>query len=241
VDRPAVPVLPVDETRSDRELRECADNACLGVVAVDAPIAAFELPAPADTAADQVPDRDRALVDAWVAHGDPSAFAALVERYQKWVFRLALAVLGPGGVGDAQDVTQEAFVRLAAHLKDFRGDSAFRTWLRRLAVNLAIDRRRHARWRKPHVSLSALDDRREADRGDDPYWSAEAAERTRAVARCLGVLHVGMRSVIHLHYWLDLPAEEIAVALQIPTGTVKSRLHRGRKLLYHAMRASGLS
>jgi RNA polymerase sigma-70 factor, ECF subfamily len=186
-------------------------------------------------------DADRALVEACVTYGDQEAFSALVDRYQKWVFRLALAVLGPGGVGDAQDITQEVFVRLAAHLKDFRGDSMFRTWLRRLAVNLAIDRRRHARWRKPHVSLGELDERRTTDRRDDPYRSAEAAERTRVVARCLDVLPDEMRSVIHLHYWMDLPAEEIAVALQIPTGTVKSRLHRGRKLLSHAMRAKGLS
>jgi RNA polymerase sigma-70 factor (ECF subfamily) len=182
-----------------------------------------------------------ALVDACVTRGDQEAFATLVGRYQKWVFRLALAVLGTGGVGDAQDITQEVFVRLAAHLKDFRGDSTFRTWLRRLAVNLAIDRRRHARWRKPHVSLNALDERRATACGDDPYRSALAAERTRAVSGCLGVLPDEMRSVIHLHYWMDLPAEEIALALQIPTGTVKSRLHRGRKLLHHAMMAKGLS
>jgi RNA polymerase sigma-70 factor (ECF subfamily) len=182
-----------------------------------------------------------ALVDACVTRGDQAAFATLVGRYQKWVFRLALTVLGPGGVGDAQDITQDVFVRLAAHLKDFRGDSTFRTWLRRLAVNSAIDRRRHARWRKPHASLNSLDDRRATDRGDDPYRSVEAAERARAVAQCLRVLPDEMRSVIHLHYWMDLPAEEIATTLQIPTGTVKSRLHRGRKMLYHAMQARGLS
>jgi RNA polymerase sigma-70 factor (ECF subfamily) len=222
-------------------LTVCTDDAGLGIAAVDAPSGAFESPAPADVASGQPANDDMALVEAWVARGDQPAFAALVQRYQKWVFRLALAVLGPGGVGDAQDITQEVFVRLATHLKDFRGDSLFRTWLRRLAVNVAIDRRRHARWRKPHMSLSALDERQTANRGDDPYRSAEAAERTRLVARCLEVVPDEMRSVIHLHYWLDLPAEEIAVALQIPTGTVKSRLHRGRKLLSHAMQARGLA
>jgi RNA polymerase sigma-70 factor, ECF subfamily len=182
-----------------------------------------------------------ALVTACVALGDQAAFAALVARYHSWVFRLARSVLGPGGVGDAQDVAQDVFIRLAGHLREFRGESAFRTWLRRVAVNLAIDRRRHARWQKPHMSLCALDDRPAADRVDDPYRMAEADERTRAVARCLEVLPDEMRSVIHLHYWLDLGAEEIGATLQLPTGTVKSRLHRGRKLLYHAMRATGLS
>ncbi len=219
----------------------CADDACLGAATIGALPAALEWRPPSRVAEAQPADADMPLVEACVTRGDHAAFAALVERHQKWVFRLALSVLGPGGVGDAQDVTQEVFVRLAAHMKDFRGDSTFRTWLRRLAVNLAIDRRRHARWRKPHVSLDALDERQTADRGNDPYRSAEATERTRVVARCLEVLPDEMRSVIHLHYWMDLAAEEIAATLQIPTGTVKSRLHRGRKLLYHAMRARGLS
>ncbi len=233
--------MAADDTQGSPRLRARENEAQFGVATVDAPVGALELPATTELTPGQSADVDMALVDACVTHGDQSAFAELVGRHQKWVFRLALAVLGPGGVGDAQDITQEVFVRLASHVKDFRGESTFRTWLRRLAVNLAIDRRRHARWRKPHVSLSALDERRAMDRGDDPYRAAEAEERTRTVARCLGVLPDEMRSVIHLHYWMDLPAEEIAVALQIPTGTVKSRLHRGRKLLYQAMRAKGLS
>ncbi len=177
------------------------------------------------------PDHDSVLVAAYVTRGDEAAFSALVERHHRWVFRLVLSVLGPGGVGDAQDITQDVFVRVAGQLRDFRHESAFTTWLRRVALNLAIDRRRHARWRVPHVSLAALKDRRTANPNEDPHRSAEAKEKTRDVARSLWVLPEGIRKAIYLHYWMDLRPEEIAVRLQIPAGTVKSRLHRGRKML----------
>jgi RNA polymerase sigma-70 factor, ECF subfamily len=188
----------------------------------------------------RIVDPDEALVDAWVSTGDPAAFAGLVALHQGYVLRLALSVLGPGFEADAEDVAQEVFVRVAARLRDFRGDSRFRTWLHRLAVNLALDRRRRPRWRKPHLDASVLDNRPCDDRGSGPFDSAEAAERTRAVSECLEALPAGLRTVIHLRYWLDLTVEEIAEALQIPLGTVKSHLHRGRKLLFHAMQAKGL-
>jgi RNA polymerase sigma-70 factor (ECF subfamily) len=66
---------------------------------------------------------------------------------------------------------------------------------------------------------------------EDPHRSAEAKEKTRDVARSLWLLPEGIRKAIYLHYWMDLRPQEIAVKLQIPTGTVKSRLHRGRKML----------
>ena len=186
------------------------------------------------------PDADRALVDACLRGDDPTAFTRLVERHQAYVFRLALSVLGPGGEGDAQDVAQDVFVKVARHLKDFRGESTLQTWLRRLTVNLGLDCRRRARWRKPHVDAAVLDQRPTIERTDDPLSSAEAAERRRAVACCLDALPDAVRSVIHLHYWLECSVDEIAEMLRIPEGTVKSHLHRGRKLLFRAMQAEGL-
>jgi RNA polymerase sigma-70 factor (ECF subfamily) len=187
------------------------------------------------------PDPDRALLDACLDGADKSAFTTLVGRHQDYVFRLVLSVLGPGGEGDAQDVTQDVFIRVAARLSEFRRESSFKTWLRRVALNMALDRRRRARWRKPHVDPAVLDDRPTADRQADPFQSADAAETRRAVAACLHRLPDATRTVIHLHYWLDLSLEEIAGMLQVPVGTVKCTLHRGRKLLYGAMKARGLS
>lgn len=189
---------------------------------------------------DAAPDEDMALVDAWLRDADDAAFEALVARYRRFVFRIALGVIGAGGRQEAEDVTQEVFLRLVVHLKDFRGDSTFRTWLRHLTMNLAIDRRRLARWRKPHVSLGTLDQRQSTVGTGDPFRSAAAAEERRVVRQCLQDLPDGMRRVIHLRYWLDLSADEIAATQQIPNGTVKSRLHRGRRLLHDAMQAKGL-
>jgi len=216
-------------------------DACLGAVTADRTTGPAEPCARPAVGREAQPDADALLVQACVQRGDQAAFAALVARYQDYVFRLAVSVLGVGGEGDAQDVTQDVFIRVADHLREFRGDSAFRTWLRRLALNLAVDRRRRARWHKPHVDGAVLDERPTTDRADDPFASAEAAERRRAVGACLDVLPDAARTVIHLHYWLDLSVEEIAATLQVPAGTVKSTLHRGRKLLHHAMKVRGLS
>lgn len=216
-------------------------DACPGATAVDSTTGADEPRLPEGGARRTEADTDAALAAAFVGRGDRAAFARLVERHQAYVFRLAVSVLGIGGEGDAEDVAQEVFIRLAGHLQDFRGESTFRTWLRRLALNLAIDRRRRARWRKPHVDAAVLDDRLTTDAADDPYLSAEAAERRRTVGQCLDALPDAARSVIHLHYWLDLSVDEIARMLHVPSGTVKSHLHRGRKLLSQVMKVRGLS
>ncbi len=184
---------------------------------------------------------DDALVDAWVSRADERAFARLVERHQDYVFRLTLSVLGPGFKADAEDVTQEIFIRVAERVHEFRGESRFRSWLHRLAFNMAVDRRRRPRWRKPHVDPALLEARAATGETDDPFVSAVAAERRRAVRSCLESLPDDLRTVIHLHYWMDLQVEDIAAMLQIPLGTVKSQLYRGRVLLLSAMRAGAMT
>lgn len=174
-------------------------------------------------------------------NADSAAFARLVGLHQAYVFRLALSVLGPGYEGDAEDVAQDVFIRVAGHLHEFRGESRFRTWLHRLTLNLAVDRRRRPRWRQPHLDPAVLDRCPTTDRGDDPFLTAEAAERTRAMHGCLDTLPDSLRRVIHLRYWMDLQVDDIAATLHIPLGTVKSHLHRGRNLLFRAMQARGLT
>jgi len=185
-------------------------------------------------------DPDEALVDAWVTRGDSSALAQLVSLHQTYVFRVALSVLGPGFEADAEDVAQEAFIRAAERLQGFRSECRFRTWLHRLTLNLALDRRRRSRWRRPHLDLAVLERRPASDARDDPFTSAADAERTRALRECLDALPDSVRSAIHLRYWLDLAVEDIAATLMLPLGTVKSHLHRGRTLLFRAMLARGL-
>jgi RNA polymerase sigma-70 factor (ECF subfamily) len=185
-------------------------------------------------------DADGALVDAWVNEDDDRAFATLVRRYQGYVFSLALSVLGPGGEGDAQDVAQEVFMRVAQHLRSFRGESSFRTWLHRLALNLALDRRRRTPRAKCRVDPAVLEHRPSTCGADDPFSTVEAVERRRSIGDCVEALPDATRSVIHLHYWLELSVDEIATMLHVAPGTVKSQLHRGRKLLYRAMCQRGV-
>lgn len=186
-------------------------------------------------------DPDEAMVEAWVSRGDPIAFARLVEIHQAYVFRLALSVLGPGFQADAEDVAQEVFLLVARRLPGFRRESRFRTWLHRLALNVALDRRRRPRWRKPHVDAEILERWPAAGSSDDPFTSSAVAERNHAVSECVAALPYPLRRVIHLRYWLGLTTEEISATLQIPAGTVKSHLHRGRRTLFHALQAKGLN
>jgi len=205
----------------------------------DAELASVSGAAVPDAATSPPDEGDEALVDACVRGHDRAAFARLVSRHQASVFRLALSVLGPGAEAEAEDVTQKVFIRVAGGLAGFRGESAFRTWLRRLTVNLALDHRRLARWRKPHLDASVLERLPADNRSNDPHSRAVAAERAQTVHRCLDMLPTVVRVVIHLHYWMDCPVDEIAAMLGIPAGTVKSHMHRGRKLLHRAMQARG--
>ncbi len=130
------------------------------------------------------------------------------------MFRVALSVLGPGFEADAEDVAQETFIRPAERLQGFRGECRIRTWLHRLALNLALDCRRRARWRLPHLDLTVLERRLTAEGKDELFTSAADAERARTLHECVDALPDSLRSVIHLRYWLDYTIEDIATTLR---------------------------
>ena len=185
-------------------------------------------------------DLDISLAQAWTEHGDAASFARLVERHQPYVRRVAVLALGRGHEADADDVTQEVFVRVARRLDRFRGDSCLRTWLHRLARNCALDRRRSARGRAIHLDLSVLDRRPAGSSEDVPFWGLEAAERRRVVHECLDELPDRLRELLRLHYWQELSVEEIAHLVRRPPATVRSSLYRGRRRLFRAITGRGL-
>jgi RNA polymerase sigma-70 factor, ECF subfamily len=157
--------------------------------------------------------------------GDEGAFVTLMQRHERRVYNLAYRMLG--GPEDARDATQDAFLSCFRHLPTFRGESAFSTWLHRIAVNACYDLLRR---RKPAASLE----------GDlvEPPATGDHADRAAAsadVQRALLQVPPEFRVVLILHELQDLPLEEIANALEIPLGTVKSRLHRGRVALGRAL------
>jgi RNA polymerase sigma-70 factor (ECF subfamily) len=157
--------------------------------------------------------------------GDQHAFRLLVGRHERKVFNLAYRMLGRAE--DARDATQEAFLACYRNLPKFRGDAAFGTWLHRIAVNACYD---HLRRRVPApMDLTTLPD---APIGPDP---ADRAADTVDVQRALSSLPVEYRAVLILHDVQGRPYEEVAFALEIPLGTVKSRLHRARAALGRAL------
>jgi len=167
--------------------------------------------------------------------GDAKAFGLLVERYQDRVFNVCVRILADRAA--AEDLTQEAFVKAFTSITGFDGRAAFFTWLYRIAVNLCLSARR--RPTRPTVSLDAESDGRYAATGaarlagDGPSPDVQAARREEhgLVLAALAELDEEHRAVVVLRDIESLDYGEIAEILQVPTGTVKSRLHRARMAL----------
>jgi RNA polymerase sigma-70 factor (ECF subfamily) len=160
--------------------------------------------------------------------GDRAAFPALVERHERRVWSVALRMLGRPE--DAADTTQEVFLTCLRKLHGFRGTSAFTTWLHRVTLNACYDAlRRRAR------EAPAADE----DGPPEPPPVADHADAAAArldMRRALARVPDDFRAVLVLHDMEGLPYQEVAEAVGVPVGTVKSRLHRGRVALARVMR-----
>jgi RNA polymerase sigma-70 factor (ECF subfamily) len=165
---------------------------------------------------------DSQLIDRYLL-GDQSAFAALVHRHERRVYNLAYRMLGREE--DARDATQDAFLSALRSLSSFRGQAAFTTWMHRVTVNACYDILRR-RSRDP----AQLEPIAEADVYAAPDAASDVATAVD-VQRALLQVPAEFRAVLVLHDAMDMGYEEIAEALGIPVGTVKSRLHRGRVML----------
>src|ERR1043166_176920 len=169
---------------------------------------------------------DRDLVSRARA-GDRTAFGELVRLYQDRVFNTCLRIIGDRQT--AEDLTQEAFIKAHASIERFDGRAAFFTWLYRIAVNLCLSARRVKR------PMNSLDNggvaRRLTDGGPSPSALADRREQYGAVLAALAELDEEHRAVVVLRDIESLDYSEIGEILGVPTGTVKSRLHRGRMAL----------
>lgn len=166
-----------------------------------------------------------------VVDGDQGAFAELVRRHEGRVFAVAMRMLGREE--DALDAAQDAFLTVYRKAEQFRGESAFTTWLHRITVNACYDILRK-KARQP-LLRAVGDDEREAEPGPPVEDHAAAVASGIDVERALQEIPDDFRAVLILADVHDLAYEEIASILEIPTGTVKSRLHRGRAALGRAM------
>ena len=162
--------------------------------------------------------------------GDRSAFDELVRRHYKRAYALALRMLG--NRDDASDAVQQAFIRAYQGLAGYRGGAAFSTWLYRIVVNVCLDMsRRSKRANAASLSRSPEEEAPEKELPDDRLGPAEKAlqaARVEAVHKALQHVQPTYRAVLVMYELQGMSYEQIAQALGIPVGTVKSRLNRAR-------------
>lgn len=156
-------------------------------------------------------------------HGDVDAYGDLVRRYQGVATRTAYVITGVSA--DAEDAAQDAFTKAYFALDRFRAGAPFRPWLLRIVANEAINRRKAA-GRRATVDLAVALGRASGDTALLPEAAALAGERRDQVLRALRQLREEDRLVIAYRYFLDLSEAEMAEALHVARGTVKSRLSR---------------
>ena len=172
---------------------------------------------------------DAALV-ARARTGDWQAFAALVQRHQATVYRVCYRVLG--NREDAEDAAQEAFLRAYRKLATFRGESAFGTWLLRLAVNVALNERKRRgsrhRWGRPAGPIAEGERAGAAPGPEADLLRAEAAAQLEQALQSLRPDH---QAAVILRDLEGLSYAEVAAVLAVPEGTAKGWVHRGRARL----------
>jgi len=167
--------------------------------------------------------------------GGQAAFGEIVRSYQRAVYRVAWGLTR--NASDADDVTQETFLRAWQAIGRFRVGEPLYPWLSRIAVNAAFSLMRRRR-RRPETPLEPLMDAgRQWATGDDPAAEAEAGERDRKLQEAFAGLSEEHQAVLVLRVVQDLAYEEIARALHVPMGTVMSRLSRARAELRSRLRA----
>ena len=169
--------------------------------------------------------------------GDHEAFAQLYALHKRRIFSLCLRMVG--NIAEAEDLTQEAFLQLYRKIATFRGDSAFTTWLHRLAINVVL-----MRLRKKGLSLISLDEAMEPTPDEGPIRSFGAPDfmltgaiDRLALERAVAELPAGYRLIFILHDVEGFEHNEIASMLNCSIGNSKSQLHKARLKLRDALHA----
>lgn len=183
---------------------------------------------------------DRQLVRR-VQKGDRRAFEALVRKYQRRVFRLAFGMMREEEA--ALDIAQEAFVKVHRNIGRFKGDSAFYTWLYRITTNLCIDALRKQRGEQlEYDDALAREEETELDlglrtssRAFNPVRRTLERELGDRLNEALGTLSEAHREILLLRELEGLSYEDLSQALDIPKGTVMSRLFHARKKMQAAL------
>jgi len=160
--------------------------------------------------------------------GDKHAYEELVYAYQGIAFRTAYVLAG--NAADAEEAAQDGFVKAWRALGRFRDGAPFRPWLLQIVANEARNRRRSA-GRRAHLALRAATEHPSGDAAPSPEAALLSAQQREGLLAAVNELPEDQRSVITLRYFVGLSEQEVADALDLPTGTIKSRTSRALERL----------
>jgi RNA polymerase sigma-70 factor (ECF subfamily) len=182
---------------------------------------------------ERVESDERTLVKR-AQRGDQAAFATLVTRHQRYVYNLAYRLLQDAH--EAEDLTQEAFIRAWRGLAGYRASAKFTTWLYRIVTNLCYNRLPGLRRQMAQEDARTLErlpagEVGEAGVAGDPHALVEAGERRARLQAAIEALPAKYRLVVTLYYLQEQSYREIAATLGLPVGTVKTHLYRARERL----------
>lgn len=167
--------------------------------------------------------------------GDPEAFTRLVEVYQRPVYNLCYRMLS--NEADAEDATQETFLRAYKHIKRYDNRRPFPTWLLSIAAHYCIDQIRKRRMQTISIDEHSYFEIPDTQIG--PELNVSRAEQSKRVHALLEYLNPTDRAAVIMYYWYDLSYAEIGEALSLTLSAVKSRLHRSRRSMADAWQEQG--
>ena len=181
---------------------------------------------------------DKKLIDR-ALEGDENAFRSLLEKYRNLVFSIMLKMVR--NKQEAEDLTQEAFMKAFASLASFNDEFAFSTWLMKIASNNCIDflRKKKLKTYSIHEPIQYKDEKIEIeipDHDPSPERTLLQSERSRMIEETINELPERYRYVIILRHKEEKSYEEIAEIMNLPLGTVKAQIFRAREILYKKLK-----
>ncbi|WP_298556684.1 sigma-70 family RNA polymerase sigma factor [uncultured Algibacter sp.] len=169
-----------------------------------------------------------------IINGDTNAFAVLVDRYKDLVYTLTLRMLK--NREEAEEVSQDTFIKIYKSINRFKGDSKFSTWIYRIAYNTSLDRLKKNR---KHLNNVAIDEftEHQVKTIDNALSQLETEERNQAIQKCIAQLPSDDAFLLTLYYFEDQSLDELSKVVGLTPNNVKVKLFRSRKKLATIMKA----
>ncbi|WP_452598856.1 RNA polymerase sigma factor [Pontimicrobium sp. MEBiC01747] len=169
-----------------------------------------------------------------VLEGDTSAFSILVERYKDLIYTLALRMIK--NREEAEEVSQDTFIKVYKSLSKFKGDSKFSTWIYKVTYNTCLDRLKKIKRTQNTVAINEFTEH-EVKTLDSALATLEIKERKEAIQKCINMLPSNDSFLLTLYYFEEQSLDEIAKIVNLKPNNIKIKLYRSRKKLASVLRA----